>query len=44
MKFLQLKKTLMNVERSINFKRYPILLNKKEKKQKLLKLQIDQLR
>ena len=44
MEFLQLKKALMDVERSINVKRYQILFNKKEKKQKLLKLQIDQLR
>ena len=44
MEFLQLKKALMDVERKINVKRYQILFNKKEKKQKLLKLQIDQLR
>ena len=44
MEFLQLKKALMDVERKINVKRYQILFNKKEKKQKLLKLRIDQLR
>ena len=44
MEFLQLKKALMDVERSINVKFYQILYNKKDKTFKLLNLQIDQLR